>query len=184
RNIRGHARLVFLDVEGFTALATGVLPVLDAERLHRHHWAGHDGGAVAAARHLTRAVLGPEGVDDFRAFVLVVLALIQRNGERIKIRRHHLVGGQVSPGTLLSLRTVAVVIRHDLRLDFGLDVGEEPLYFLQIDIRELLLDHEPRDRVEVIADHLHAQARTRHQRGSATHEDIPYLQALERALLP
>ena len=51
--------------------------MLDGEGLHRHDRAGHDRRAVAAARHLTGAVLGPEGVDDLRAFVAVVLALLR-----------------------------------------------------------------------------------------------------------
>jgi len=71
RRIGCHARGFVLHVEGFAALAASVCPMLDGERLHRHHRAGHDRRAVAAARHLTRPVLGPEGVDDFRAFVAV-----------------------------------------------------------------------------------------------------------------
>jgi hypothetical protein len=43
-----------------------MLPVFDAERFHRHHRACHDRRAVTAARYLTRAVLGPECVDNLR----------------------------------------------------------------------------------------------------------------------
>jgi hypothetical protein len=68
------------------ALAAAMFPMLDGERLHRHHRAGHDRRAMAAARHLTRAVLGPEGVDDLRAFVAVVLRC-SRGGERDRNRR-------------------------------------------------------------------------------------------------
>src|SRR5690606_17526357 len=71
--IRGHARYVFLDMKLAPALATSVLPVLYGERFHRHHGAGHDRRAVPASSHLTGSVLAPEGVDDFRTFVAVIL---------------------------------------------------------------------------------------------------------------
>ena len=183
RCIGCHTRGFFLDVESFPALAAGVRPVLDSEHLHRHYVAGHDRRAVAAARHLTRAVLGPEGVNDLRACVLVVLALFTRNGKRVEIGGHHLVAGQVRPCSLFTLRAVAVVVRHDLRLDLGFNIGKQLLHLLQINVRQLLLDHEPRDRVEVVADHLHAKTRTFHQRGTATHKNIRYSQVLERPFL-
>ena len=138
RCVWSHPRIIFLYMEFAAACAAGVLPVLDAECLDRHHWAIHDRRAVTAARHLTRAVLGPKGVDDLRAFVAVILALVARDGQRVEIGGHHLLGRQVRPGPLSALRAVAVVIRHDLRLDLSLDVGEQLFHLLQIDIPRFL----------------------------------------------
>ena len=98
--------------------------MLDGERLHRHHRAFHDRRAVAAARHLTRPVPGPEGVDDFRAFVAVVLALIKRDGERVEASGHRLVRRQMRPHTFLAFGAVAAVVRHDLRLARADGVGD------------------------------------------------------------
>ena len=51
------------------------------------------------------------------------------------------------------------------------------------DIGQFLLDHEPCHRVEVVADHLHPEARAFHKRGATAHEDVRHLQVLERTLL-
>ena len=131
---RGHPCGFLLYMEFAAAFAAGVLPVLDAERLDRHHRAAHDRRAVAATRHLTRAVLGPKGVDGLRAFVTVVLALVARDGQRIEVGGHDLLGRQVRPRPFLAFRAVAVVVRHDLRLDLGFDVGKQLLHLLQIDV--------------------------------------------------
>ena len=62
------------------------------------------------------------------------------------------------PRPLFTVRAVAVVIGHDLRFDLGLDVGEQLFHLLLIDISQLLLDHEPRDWIQIVTEHLHAEA--------------------------
>ena len=181
RNIGCHAGSLFFHMKFTAALATDMSPVLDADGFDRHHRAAHDRRAVAAAGHLTRAVLGPEGVDDLWAFVTVILAFVTRDAQRVETGGHHLLGRQVRPPSFFTLRAVAAVVGHDLRLDLGLDVGQQLFHLLQIDIGQLLLDHEPRHRIEVIADHLHPKARAFHQCGTAAHEDVGHLQVLERA---
>ena len=106
----------------------------DADAFHRHHWTSHDWCAVAAPSHLARPVLGPEGVNNLRTFVAVILALLAWDGQWVEVAGHHLLAGQMRPGSLLAVRTVAVVVGHDLRLDLSLDIGEQVFDLVQVDI--------------------------------------------------
>ena len=183
RHVGRHAGGAVFDVKTAIAHRAAVGPALDGQRLDRHHRAAHDGCAVAAACHLAGAVFGPEGVDDLWAGVAVVAPLLHRQRQWVEAVAHHLLRRQVGPDAALTGRAVAGVKRHDLWLDLGLDVGQQAFDFGQVHIGQLLLDHEPGHRVQVIARHLHAQPRALHQRGAATHEDVGYFQVRKRTLL-
>jgi len=83
------------------------------------------------------------------------------------------------PNPFFAFRTVTAVVRHDLRFDLGFDISEELLHFLQINVGQLLLNHEPRDWVEVVADHLHSEARAFHQGGPAAHKNVRNFELVE-----
>ena len=183
RYIGSHSCFGLFDVEFVAARRAGVLPVFDAQRFHSHYRAGHDWRPVAAASHLTGAMLGPEGVDDFRPLVGVVLPRLGFQRQRIKINTHYLAGRLMCPGTLLAIRPIAIVEGHDLRLYLDLNVGEQPLYFVEVDVRQLLLHDEPRDWIEIVARHLHAEPRALDQCCAAAHEDVGDLQMLEGTFL-
>ena len=126
-------------------------------------------------------MLGPEHVDGFWALVAVVLALLGLQGERIEFLAHDLAVGDAGPGAALAVGAVAGVERHDLRFDLSLDVREQCLDLLALDPGELRLDDKPGDRVEVVAEHLHAEARALDEGGAAAHEDVGDLEVLEGA---
>ena len=184
RDARRHARVLLLHVELGPAARTAVRPRVHGERLHRHHRTGDDRRAVAAAGHLAGAVLGPEHVHRLRAVVAVAGAPLRGQRQRIEVRSHHLAGGAPRPGSGVAARTLAGVERHDLRADFRLDVGEQRFHLGALDVRKLVLHHEPGDRVEIGAVHLHAEADALDDGGAAAHEQVGYLEMRERAPLP
>ena len=176
-----HARILLLHVIGEPARGAAVLPHVHGERLHRHDRTGHDRRAVAAAGHLTRAVLGPEHVDRLRPVVVVFRPLFRRQRQRIERRPHHLAGGAPRPCPRVAARALAGVERHDLGADFGLHVGEQRLHLRALDAGELVSDHEPGDRVEIGPEHLHAEAGALDDGGAAAHEQVGDLEMTERA---
>src|SRR4051812_16364227 len=116
---------------------------------------------MAAALALARAVLCPERVNDFRAFVPIVLSLLPGNGKIVEAVREYLLRISVAlkPLSPLAVRAVTSVVGHDLWLHFCLDVGKELLYFLDVYIRHFVLRDKPCHGIQVAAKHLHSQAR-------------------------
>jgi hypothetical protein len=117
------------------------------------------GRAVTAAGTLAGPVLGPEHVDALGTLVAVRLALVGLERKRVEFLAHHLAVGDAGPRAALAVRPLAGVEGHDLRLDLGLDVGEQGCDLFALDLGQLGLHDEPRDGVEVVAEHLHAEAR-------------------------
>jgi hypothetical protein len=57
----------------------------------------------------------------------------------------------VGPCAYFTVRAIAVVKRHDLRLYLCFYVSEEPLHFFKIDLREFLFDDKSCNGVEIVA---------------------------------
>ena len=181
RRARRHARVLLLHLERAPAARAAVRPGVHGERLHGHDRGGDDRRAVAAAGHLTGAVLGPEHVDRLGAGVVVLGALLRAQRQRVERRSHHLAGRAPGPGSGVAARTVAGVERHDRRAHLGFDRGEQRLHLGPLDLGQLVAHHEPGDRVEIGPIHLHAEAGTLDDGGAAAHEQVGDLEPGERA---
>src|SRR4030095_7710688 len=74
-----HAGFELLDVECLpTFRADMIHPCPYRQRFNGHNWCGHNGCTGMAFGSLTRAVLGPERVDDFWAGVLIIRTFFGR----------------------------------------------------------------------------------------------------------
>ena len=96
---------------------------------------------------MTGAVLCEERVQYFWTLVAVFRTLLLGKAKWIEVSGHHALGRDVRPLALFTMRAVAVVVRNDLWLDLGLNVGEQLLHLVEIDIGQFLLDHEPSHRI-------------------------------------
>src|ERR1043165_2985046 len=103
---------------------------------------------MSATHDLTRAMLRPEDVDDFRSLVLEVLSLRWAQRESVEAFAHHLARRDPCPRAALPMRAATGVEGHDLRLYFCLDVGEQRFDLGLLHFGELCLHNEPRDRVQ------------------------------------
>ena len=183
RRARRHARVLLLHFERTPAARAAVRPGVHGERLHGHDRRGDDRRPVAAAGHLTGAVLGPEHVDRLGAGVVVLGPLLRAQRQRIELRSHRLAGRAPGPGSRVAARTVAGVERHDRRAHLGFYRGEQRFHLGPLDIGQLVADHEPGDRVEIGAVHVHAEAGALDDGGAAAHEQVGDLETGERAAL-
>src|SRR5262249_7537097 len=134
------------------AAFAGQLHVLDAEFLLGNHRRAKYRCPVMAVWARTRAVLRPERVDDFRAFVAVMLPLLGWQRGRIDLGLR--VRPKIDPLASVTARTLGHVVWLDLWLDLGLDPVEELLDLAGISAGEFVLGDKPRDGVEVHARHL------------------------------
>src|ERR1700732_3063341 len=100
RHIRSHPSGCFFDMKVAAAFTAGVFPMLHGERLHRHHWTGQDRRTMTTSCHLTRAMLGPEGVDDLWPFVLVLSTLLGCEREWIEVHPFYPTGRHMRPFAL------------------------------------------------------------------------------------
>ena len=166
-------------MEQCAAVRAGERDVVGREVFFSDDGGLENGRAVTTAGRLAGAVLGPEGVDDFGAFPPVAVALVGRHVDGVDVDRF--TGLDIDPAPLMSARAGGGIEGLDLGLDLLLDVGEEGAHLLGVAAGQLILDHEPRDRVEVHTGHLHAEARAFDQSGASAHETVQHLEVLERA---
>ena len=67
--------------------------------------------------------------------------------------------------------------------DLGFNVGDQSLHLVDAYLSELLLDDEPRDWIKVVSQHRHAKSSAFDNSGAAAHEDVSYLEFIERSFL-
>lgn len=107
--VGGNPGIAQLGVEGGLARLARAFKVLHAQPLRGHNRRAEDGRAVPAREIAARAMLGPEGVDDLRAFIQVAFALVGRQGDGIdrvfqREAQRNARGLVLAPGLLVNRR--------------------------------------------------------------------------------